>query len=125
MLVDRMDKEESDIRDVLNAYVTGFNRGDKDLLMQAFHPGFVSSGFVGGELQWDNGEEFAEFCAEAAPNPDGIVPDWHLEHLTVSGQTAVAIIRDQWGPRDFRDLLTLLKDDGRWRIAFKAFHSLS
>ncbi|MBT8418412.1 MAG: nuclear transport factor 2 family protein [Silicimonas sp.] len=120
-----MEIDESDIRSVLNAYVSGFNRGDKDLLVQAFHPRFVSSGFVDGELQWDSGEEFAEFCEEAAPDPEGPIPDWHLEHLTVSGKTAVAIIRDQWGDREFRDSLTLLKDGGRWRIVFKAFHGLS
>ena len=119
-----MEEEEGEIRAVLDAYVTGFNRGDKKMLMQVFHPRFVSSGFVGDELQWDSGEEFASFCQEAAPDPDGPVPDWCLEHLTVSGQTAIATIRDQWGIREFRDSLTLLKDGGRWQIAFKAFHSL-
>lgn len=119
-----MDAEEREIREVLDRYVTGFNRGDKDLLLQAFHLRFVSSGFVQGELQWDNAEDFAIFCQESAPDPDGPVPDWHLEHLTVAGHTAVAIIHDRWGSRAFRDSLTFLKDNGRWQIIFKAFHSL-
>lgn len=120
-----MNAEEREIREVLDWYVTGFNRGDKDLLLQAFHPRFVSSGFFQGDLQWDSGEEFATFCQESAPDPGGPVPEWHLEHLTVTGDTAVAIVRDPWGAREFRDSLTLLKDGGRWQIVFKAFHSLT
>lgn len=119
-----MDKEEQQIRSVVDCYVTGFNRGDKELLLQALHPRFVSSGFFDGELQWDGAEEFATFCSEAAPDPEGPVPDWYVETLIVSGQTAIAIIRDRWGSREFRDSLTLLKDNGRWQIVFKAFHNL-
>lgn len=119
-----MKNEELEIRAVLDAYVSGFNRGDKDMLLGALHPQFVSSGFVDGKPQWDSREGFAKFCVEAAPDKDGPVPEWHLEHLTISGQTAVAIIRDQWADRHFRDCLTLLKNGGRWKIAFKAFHGL-
>lgn len=36
----------------------------------------------------------------------------------------MAIVRDKWGSRQFRDSLTLLKDGGRWQIVFKAFHIL-
>ncbi len=120
-----MDEEEREIHAVVRNYVTGFNRGSKELLLQAFHPRFVSSGFVAGELQWDGAEEFAAFCSAAAPDPDGPVPDWQIETLVISGQTAVAIVRDKWGSRQFRDSLTLLKDCGRWQIVFKAFHSLA
>lgn len=120
-----MDEEEREIRAVVDTYVTGFNRGSRDLLMKAFHPRFISSGFVDGELQWDNAEEFTAFCEEAAPDPDGPVPDWQIETLVVSGATVVAIVDDRWGSRRFRDSLTLLKDQGRWQIVFKAFHGLA
>jgi hypothetical protein len=105
-------------------YVSGFNRGDRALLMKAFHPRFISSGFVDGQLQWDRAEDFAEFCATAAPDPDGPIPKWEIETLVVSGQTAVAVVLDRWGSRKFRDSLTLLKHEGRWQIVFKAFHGL-
>ena len=119
-----MDEEEGRIRAVVDDYVTGFNRGDRDLLLQALHPRFVSAGFYRGELQWDGAEAFATFCAEAAPDPDGPVPAWRIETLAVSGQTAVVVMRDSWGCRQFRDSLTLLKDGGRWQIVFKAFDNL-
>lgn len=120
-----MDADETAIRATIDTYVTGFNRGDKDLLRQAFHPRFVSSGFVDDVLQWDGVEEFADFCADAAPDSEGPIPSWNMETLVISGQTAVAIVRDQWGDRRFRDILTLLKDQGAWRIVFKAFDSLA
>jgi hypothetical protein len=47
-----MDWEELQIRAVVDCYVAGFNRGDKELLLQALHSRFVSSGFFQGELQW-------------------------------------------------------------------------
>lgn len=70
-----MNEEESKIRIVVDTYVTGFNRGSRELLLQALHPNFVSSGFFQGVLQWDSAEEFVAFCEEAAPDPDGPVPD--------------------------------------------------
>ncbi len=120
-----MGNEEEEIRAVIDKYVTGFNRGDKALLMEAFHPRFVSSGLIDGELQWDSAEEFADFCADAAPDPKGPVPDWEINSLIVSGATAVAVIHDRWGQRRFCDTLTLLKDRGRWQIVFKAFQRLA
>ena len=119
-----IDRDEEQIRAVVDRYVTGFNRGDIEILLEALHPRFVSTGFFQGALQWDSAEAFAAFCAEAAPDPEGPVPDWQMETLVVSGQTAVAIVRDRWGSRTFRDSLTLLKDGGRWQIVFKAFDSL-
>ena len=119
-----MNEDERKIRAVVDTYVTGFNRGERELLLQALHPRFVSSGFFQGALQWDSAKEFASFCAEAAPDPDGPIPEWKIETLVISGQTAVAIVRDTWGSRQFRDSLTLLKDGGRWQIVFKAFHNL-
>ncbi|SPH25076.1 hypothetical protein DEA8626_04111 [Defluviimonas aquaemixtae] len=119
-----MDEEERAIHAVVETYVAGFNRGNKQLLLHALHPRFVSSGLVDGKLQWDSAEEFASFCAESAPDPDGPVPDWKMETLFISGQTAVVVVRDRWGNRQFHDSLILLKDKGRWQIVFKAFHGL-
>ena len=119
-----MSEDELQIHDVVSTYVAGFNRGKRELLLEALHPRFVSAGFFQHELQWDSAEEFASFCAQAAPDPDGPIPEWRIETLVISGQTAVAIIRDRWGVRQFRDSLTLLKDSGRWQIVFKAFHIL-
>ena len=117
-----MDEEEGRIRAVVEDYVTGFNRGDRDLLLRALHPRFVSTGFYDGEFQWDSAEAFADFCAEAAPDPDGPIPEWQIEMLVVSGHAGVVVVRDRWGSLHFRDSLTLLKDGGRWQIIFKAFH---
>ncbi len=119
-----MEDEEKEIRSVVANYVVGFNLGDKNLLMEAFHPRFISSGFVDGKLQWDSAEEFADFCVSAAPDPEGPVPDWEIKSLSVSGATAIAVVHDKWGSREFCDSLTLLKDCGRWQIVFKAFQGL-
>ncbi|NNJ76832.1 MAG: hypothetical protein HKP56_16935 [Anderseniella sp.] len=119
-----MSEDKRQIHSVVDTYVTGFNRGQKELLQQVLHPRFVSSGFVHDELQWDSAAEFASFCADAAPDPDAPIPEWKIETLCISGKTAVAVVRDTWGSRQFRDSLTLLKDGGRWQIVFKAFHNL-
>ncbi len=120
-----MSEEMTEIQNVIGDYVAGFNKGDKSLLLGALHPRFISSGFFMGELQWDSAEEFASFCAENAPSLRGQVPDHEIENISISGQTAVAVVRDKWGTREFRDSLTLLKDEGRWQIVFKAFDNLA
>lgn len=119
-----MQKEQEKIREVVAAYVEGFNRGDRDALLGAFHDRGVSAGFVGAGLQWDSAADFADFCAEAAPDPHGPIPDWEIETLVVSGRTAVAVVLDRWGDRRFRDSLTLLRFDDGWRIVFKTFDGL-
>jgi hypothetical protein len=90
-----MEDAERSIRTAVENYVTGFNRGDKELLRQALHPRFVSSGFFQGELQWDSADQFAAFCAEATPDPKGPVPEWTIETLVISGKTAMAIVYDR------------------------------
>ncbi|MEM7445786.1 MAG: nuclear transport factor 2 family protein [Pseudomonadota bacterium] len=120
-----MNDDERAIRETVKTYVTGFNQGSRNLLEQALHPNFISSGFVNSKLQWDGAEEFASFCEQAAPDPNGPIPDWEVETLVVSGATAIAVVHDRWGNREFRDSLTLLKDRGRWQIVFKAFHELT
>jgi hypothetical protein len=120
-----MSEEMTEIQNVIGDYVAGFNKGDKSLLLGALHTRLVSSGFYMGELQWDNAEEFATFCAESSPSSQDQVPDHIIEKITISGQTAVAVVRDKWGTREFRDSLTLLKDEGRWQIVFKAFDNLA
>ena len=120
-----MSEEMTEIQNVIADYVAGFNKGDKSLLLRALHSRFISSGFYLGELQWDNAEEFATFCAENSPSPQGKLPDHEIEEISISGQTAVAVVLDQWGTRKFRDSLTLLKDEGRWQIVFKAFDNLA
>ena len=115
---------ELNIRIAIENYVTGFNKGNRELLRQVLHPRFISTGYFQGELQWDSADEFVDFCAKFAPDPEGPIPEWTIETLVISGQTAVVVVRDKWGNRQFRDSLTLLEDDGRWYIIFKAFHAL-
>jgi len=119
-----MTEDEREIQDVVKRYITGFNRGSKELLLEVLHPRFISTGFVDGALQWDSAEDFAAFCEHAAPDPEGPIPDWRIETLVISGDTAVTVVHDRWGSRRFRDSLTLLKDQAGWRIVFKAFHGL-
>ena len=78
----RADYSRDGILAVISDFVTGFTRGNRELLLQALHPRFVSTGFFKGELQWDSAEAFAAFCEEAAPDPESPVPEWQIVFKT-------------------------------------------
>ncbi|MDU8945577.1 nuclear transport factor 2 family protein [Ovoidimarina sediminis] len=116
---------EAAIRETVATYVMGMTFGDAGQLRAAFHPRGVSAGHFGGALEWMGVEAFAEDCAAHALPAGAEVPAWEIEMIRTSGDTAVVIVTNVWAGEKFRDTLTLLEEDGRWRIVFKCFHHLA
>ena len=118
------DSQIAAIRSTVADYVTGMTYGDAALLGEAFHPRGVSVGHFDGGLEWMDVAEFAASCAAEALDRGVPVPDWEIETVHRSGDTAVVIVTNAWAGFRFRDTLTLLEEGGRWRIVFKCFHHL-
>ena len=119
-----MSDEASGIESVVSDYVVGMARGNRDLLLQVFHPKAVSVGHFDGVLEWASVTEFAEACEAEKVLETEPVPAWDIEEVRVSGDTAVVICTNVWAGYRFRDTLTMLKSDGQWSIVFKLFHHL-
>ncbi len=116
--------ETAKIRKTVEDYVIGMTYGDARLLTAAFHPRAASVGHFDGVLEWQDVAEFAAACAADALDRSAPRPPWEIELLRRSGDTAVAIVTNIFAGERFRDTLTLLLEEGRWRIAFKCFHHL-
>ncbi|HSG37540.1 MAG TPA: nuclear transport factor 2 family protein [Paracoccaceae bacterium] len=113
-----MPKEKDEIVKSLRAYIEAANGGDSDRLAAVLHPEFRTGGQFEGAEVWMTRDDA---LAAAKRNVGGIVPDWTLEALEIRGRIAVARISSPWQGRIFRETITLLHSDDRWRIVFKAF----
>ena len=117
--------EFSAIAKTVEAYATGMARGEAKLLAEAFHPQASSIGHYGGVLEWMGIADFAASCRDAAVPEGDPVPPWEIESIALAGDTAVVRVVNQWAGERFRDTLTLLRHEGRWRIVAKVFFHLT
>ena len=109
---------------VLDAYVEGTRKLDRDLLASCFHQGAVMSGDLAGQLLVGSPTPFLDDVAGmAAAGVDHSALRIEIDDLSVIGRTASATIRS-WGfggRFDFVDRFHLIEDDAGWRIASKSF----
>ena len=68
--------------------------------------------------------DFAGFVESQQPSPKekGEAEKLDVISLTISGDTAVALVRDDYLGNTFMDTLSFLKTDGQWSIYNKLFH---
>jgi Putative lumazine-binding len=68
--------------------------------------------------------DFADFVASQQPSPDeqGAPARLDIVSIAISGETAVACVRDDYLGMTFLDSLSLLLADGRWQIYTKLFN---
>ena len=107
---------------VVRDYVEGMMAGDRARIERAFYPGFIEVGHFEGELLWNSRDAFIAMCEEAAADAPHAKPAWVIRGFTVAGDIAFVHVEDDWAGLRFDDFLTLLRDDGQWRIVSKAFH---
>lgn len=118
------DRPFPEIESVVADYMAGMTRGDGDLLRRAFYPRAHCIGHFQGGLEWDDLETFIKVCAEAAVDgPETAY--WCIRSMSVTGDTAVVLLEDDWAGMRFDDTLTLLHHDGRWQIVSKLFYHRS
>jgi len=109
---------------VLEAYVEGSRRLDRDLLASCFHPQAVMAGDLAGALLIGGPEPFlSDIAGMAAAGVDhsGFVAQ--IADLDVTGRTAAGTVRSQgFGARfDFVDRFHLIETDAGWQIVSKNF----
>ncbi|MFF8884005.1 nuclear transport factor 2 family protein [Streptomyces flaveolus] len=105
----------------LRAYIRGHATGDPTHFRDAFLPtahieGIRDSAFVSWHLD--------EYCTlfRGRPAPDEPTRTRRIDAIDVHGTVATATMTLQHGADTFTDIFLLVLDDGRWRIANKAYH---
>ena len=111
--------ESGTIETVVRGYVEGMVFADEARLRQAFHPSCAIVGHMNGKLAWLSVDDFVEICRQAGPAPADERPEWDIQTADVTGDLAVVKVADTVHGMNFTDYLTLIREDGGWRIIHK------
>lgn len=114
-------------RAVLEAYIEGSKRLDRDLLARCFHPQAVMSGDLDGKLLIGGPGPFLDDVASmttAGLDHSGLTAE--IAELTTTGRIATGTVRSSgFGGRfDFLDRFHLIELEAGWQIASKSFTTL-
>ena len=114
--------DEAGVRAALQHYLNGHATGSPDEMRQAFHPDarmtFVRDGKV---VITPISEYIARFTGQVAP--DEPQRKRRITHVEIAGNAATGRIELDYPSAFIVDYMTLLKDEGRWVIIAKSFHT--
>lgn len=116
--------DEHDIRQTIQTYFDGMYESSAEKTRTAFHPNATITGYLEDGLHEMSVDEFAEFVAGQQPSPGESAAPVRLDvvSIEISGETAVARVRDDYLGMTFLDSLSLLFTDNRWQIYTKLFN---
>jgi 3-hydroxyisobutyrate dehydrogenase-like beta-hydroxyacid dehydrogenase len=112
---------EDAVLEPLRAYIRGHTTGDASHFRDAFLPTAHIEGIRNGAfVSWC----LDEYCAlfHGRPAPDEPTRSRRIDAIDVHGTVATATMTLWHGADTFTDIFLLVHDDGRWRIANKAYH---
>jgi hypothetical protein len=112
------------IAEVLHRYYEGLYHSDTTLLRLDFHPQAHYVTTSGGELlHLGLGDYLPIVAAHTPPARTGDTYDYVVDTIDLAGpDTASLRIRSTMLGKQFTDLLSLVRVDGKWRIIAKVFH---
>jgi len=112
-----------DISAVLADYFDALYFCDVEKLQRVFHPKAIYATADESPLLHRTMEEYVPVvAARQSPASRGEPRRDHIDAIDLAGEnTAVARVRCSIGPRDFVDILTLVRTEGAWRIIAKVF----
>jgi len=112
-----------EIEALLQVYFDALYHCDTGKLTEAFHPKAIYATADETPLLYRTMEEYVPVvAARQSPASRNEVRRDVVESIQLAGaNTALARVRCSIGERDFVDLLSLVRTDGRWRIISKVF----
>ena len=116
--------DEHDIHQTIQTYFDGMHESSAEKTRTAFHPNAKIVGYLEDGLHEMSTDEFADFVSRQQPSPsDQDVPErLDIVSIEISGETAIARVRDDYLGMTFLDSLSFLFADGRWQIYAKLFN---
>jgi hypothetical protein len=116
------DKEQ--IQDTIQTYFDSMYESSSDKAHAAFHSNAKITGYLEDGLHEMSVSDFAGFVASQQPSAKekGEPARLDILSLDIAGDTAAAMVRDDYLGLTFLDTLSLLKADGKWTIYNKLFH---
>ena len=116
------DREQ--IQETIQTYFDSMYESSSEKAQAAFHPNAKITGYLEDGLHEMSVGDFAGFVASQQPSPreKGEPARLDILSLEIAGNTAAAMVRDDYLGLTFLDTLSLLKADGKWTIYSKLFH---
>ena len=116
------DREQ--IQEIIQTYFDSMYESSSEKAQAAFHPNAKITGYLEDGLHEMSVGDFAGFVASQQPSPKdkGETARLDILSLEIAGNTAAAMVRDDYLGLTFLDTLSLLKADGKWTIYNKLFH---
>jgi 3-hydroxyisobutyrate dehydrogenase-like beta-hydroxyacid dehydrogenase len=112
---------DEDVLAPLRAYMRGHASGDPTYFRESFLPTAHVEGIRDGAfVSWN----LADYCAlfDGTPAPDEPMRSRRIDRVDVHGSVATASMTLRHGVDTFTDIFILIRVDGQWRIANKAYH---
>jgi NADPH:quinone reductase-like Zn-dependent oxidoreductase len=111
------------VRLPLQAYLDGHATGGRRHFERAFASDAILVGYKDGRYrQWPASDYIAASASERRP-ADEHARRRTIRQITVTGDVATAVIELDYPDMKALDHMTLLRHDGEWRIAVKAYHA--
>lgn len=114
----------AEIEELLNRYFDALYRSDAELLGELMHSSAIYASASERPLLHRTMDEYLPIvAARESPASRGEARRDSIDMIDIAGpDTALAKVRCSIGRRDFTDYLSLVREDGRWRIIAKIFH---
>lgn len=113
--------ERAAIEAVIVEYLEGMIYGQRERLERAMHPQCMQAGHYNGVYEFFDRETFIRSLEAEEMLAPGTPYEAEVISIDITGDVAVAKVRDACFGTTFTDLLTLIRHDGAWRIVMKAF----
>jgi len=109
---------------LIQTYFDSMFESSKEKVGIAFHPNAIVAGVFGEQFLEMNRDEFGKFVETKQPSAkeNGEIPKLDVISIDIAGQTAVALVRDDYLGFTFLDTLSMVKTGERWVIYNKLFH---
>jgi hypothetical protein len=116
--------DEASIVTLVRTYYDSMFESSKDKVDASFHPNAVIAGIFHGEFVEMNRDEFGQFVERNQPSAkeSDDVARLDIISIDIAGDTAVALVRDDYLGSTFLDTLSLIKLHNQWSIYNKLFH---
>ncbi|MBZ0262990.1 MAG: nuclear transport factor 2 family protein [Hyphomicrobiales bacterium] len=116
-----IEEDQQAVRQVVIRYLEGMIYGQDDYLREAMHPLCMQAGHYGGQYEFMPRDEFIEAIKPLKKEPDGSAFTFDIQLIDITGDIALAKVKDDCFGTSWTDYLTLIKHEGNWQIVMKAF----
>jgi hypothetical protein len=116
--------DEHDIRRTIQTCFDGMYESSAQKTRDAFHPNAMIVGYLDDGFHEMSVDDFTGFVESQRPSAQERGEAARLDVLSVevSGETAIARVRDDYLGLTFHDTLSLVLTEGRWWIYNKLFN---